>query len=137
MTRATDFEVIPSEQEPVVVLRDCDEELTHVLRQAQRVLLVHPLAAQAAFAALMAEGRAFAQTAEGAAWKARLERSELVERVAVLWDNVTWNLLEESPETLPSRLLDVVVMAAGIAPLDGLLARLFRVDGEGADEEEA
>jgi hypothetical protein len=118
---------------PVVVLRDRDDELAHVLREAQRLLLLHPIAAQAAFGALMAEGRAFAQTPEGALWKARLEGSETVERVATLWENVTLNLLEESAGIVPSRLLDVVVMAAGIAPLDRFLSRLFPVEDAGSE----
>jgi len=119
---------------PVVVLRDRDDELANVLREAQRLLLLHPIAAQAAFGALMAEGRAFAETPEGALWKARLKDSETVERVATLWENVTLNLLEESAGILPSRLLDVLVMAADIAPLDRFLSRLFPVGDAGSEE---
>ena len=119
--------------EPVIVLRAADDELAHVLLEAQKLLLVHPIAAQSAFAALIAEGRAFAETPEGADWKVRLENSELVARVATLWENVTFNVLEEEGTLLPTRLLDVIVMAAGIAPLDGFLARLLRKDDSGQD----
>ncbi|HEY3817647.1 MAG TPA: hypothetical protein VGL81_10770 [Polyangiaceae bacterium] len=123
------------EDVPVVVLEDPDDELLRVLREAQRLLFVHPIAAQAAFSAFVAEGRAFAKTPDGARWKARLEGSALMRRVATLWDTASLNLLEERPAgLLPSRLLDVVVMAAGRTPLDALLARLVdHGDGNPAD----
>src|SRR5580693_1180923 len=47
-----------------------DGALGEILRRAQLLLLKHPVAAQAAFAALIAEGRRFAATPEGAEWAA-------------------------------------------------------------------
>src|SRR5580692_407187 len=57
-----------------------DTELSAILRRAQLVLLKHPVAAQAAYAALIAEGRRFAATPEGAEWAAALAGSEELRR---------------------------------------------------------
>ena len=49
-----------------------DDALLQLMRRAAAVVLKHPVAAQAAFAALVAEGRAFAKTEEGARLDATL-----------------------------------------------------------------
>jgi hypothetical protein len=91
-----------------------DDPLLRVLEQASLILLQHPVAAQAAFAALVAEGRRFAQTAEGRRWKAALARSELVRRGGALWEFSVLNTLEDGgASTLPSTIFDAIVQAAG------------------------
>jgi hypothetical protein len=101
------------------------DELAGVLRRLQLLLLQHPLAAQAAFSALVAEGRRFATTPEGAAWKASLAGSELVRQGRPLWDALTFNLLEEDASTLvPSTYLEALFQAASSPELEALVRRL-------------
>jgi hypothetical protein len=111
-----------------------DEALVALLREAQFLLLKHPIAAQAAFAALVAEGRRFAATPEGRAWHERLARAPLVRRGRVLWESSVLGLLEETPAgLLPTALLDAVVGAAARDDLPALLARLW----PGTDDHDA
>lgn len=109
-----------------------DDELADLLRRVQLVLFEHPVASQAAFAALMTEGRRFAATPEGAAWKAALEGSELVHKGRRLWDAVSMSMLEEDPATVvPSGYLEALLRAAKSADLDALLGKLDGAPGGG------
>ena len=102
-----------------------------MLREAQYALLKHPVAAQAAFSALVAEGRQFAETPEGRAWSERLAGSQLMRQGRMVWEVATLKILEEaSPRLLPSAYLEALVKASGSHELEGLLTRLF-LDGGG------
>lgn len=110
---------------PVVAIRDPRDALAAVLREAQVATLKHPVAAQAAFAALVAEGRRHAATPEGARLRARLSRSTLLRRVREAWEVATFNLLEDAPAgPLPSAYVDTVLLAAQEGALEPVLARL-------------
>lgn len=117
---------------PEIAVVHPHDELEQVLRAAQFVVLQHPVAAQAAFAALVAEGRRHASTPEGQARRARLGRSPLLRRVREAFEVGTFNLLEADPQgVLPSAYVDVVMLAAGAGGLEPLLARLAAgVDAE-------
>jgi hypothetical protein len=109
-----------------------EDGLFAVLREAQRLIVRYPVAAQAAFAAVVAEGRAYAATSEGAALRRRLVGSELVRRGRVVWEVGTLNVLEEEPATaLPSKLMDALAKAATVPDLEPMLTRLF---GLGPDD---
>ncbi|MFE8596122.1 hypothetical protein [Archangium violaceum] len=100
-------------------------EQVELLRRLQGLLLEHPLSAQAAFSALMAEGRRFAATPEGAAWKAALAGSDLVRNGRQLWDVLSLNLLEEEQSTVvPSSYLEALFRVASSPELDALIRRL-------------
>ena len=100
--------------------------LVQTLRQLRDVLTRHPIAAQAAFAALAAEGRHFATTPEGQQWKERLERSELLDRVEVLWRALGMNaFVEGDGEVLPSFFLEAAMRAALRRGLEPLLSTIF------------
>lgn len=115
-----------TDEEPQVVLRDADDEVGRLLRGLQRALLKYPLASQALFKALVAEGRLYAATAEGQAWRRRLAASPLIRRGRVVWDETTLRMLEEDPATvIPSAVVDAFVHAALMDGLEPFLARLF------------
>jgi hypothetical protein len=102
-----------------------DAAVAALLRRAQVLLLRHPIAAQAAFAALIAEGRRFAATPEGAEHAAALAGSDLVHKGRRVWDAVGMSLLEDDPATVvPSAYLEALFRAARSANLEGLLGRL-------------
>lgn len=95
------------------------------LSRLQALFIEHPLAAQAAFSALIAEGRRFAATPDGAAWKSALASSDIVRQGRQVWDALALNLLEENTSTvLPSAYLEAFFQAATSSGLDGVLKRL-------------
>lgn len=101
-----------------------DAEVTALLRHVQDAILAHPVAAQAAFAALAAEGRAFAQTEEGAAWARRLTGSRLVEKARAIWEVTSLNVLEDDETTVvPSRIVDAFVKLTHERALEKILAQ--------------
>jgi hypothetical protein len=114
---------------PTLALDPDDDELLRVLREAQFLLLKHPVAAQGLFSALVAEGRRYAQTPAGRRWHARLSGSDLIRRGRVVWEVVTLKMLEEhAPNVLPTTYLDAMVNATASPELEPLLARLFAMD---------
>jgi hypothetical protein len=117
----------PDETIPTIELHDFDEATLQVLRALQTALLKHPIACQAAFNALVAEGAKFAATPEGREWNAKLENSTLIHQLRYVFDLTTFSLLErESPDILPSAYIDTLFMLSGADRSDHLLDRLFR-----------
>jgi hypothetical protein len=101
-----------------------DDELSRLLSELRWLLVKHPIAAQAAYRALVREGRAFAQTDEGRAWRARLERSELVRRGTSLFELGTIGMLDaDSDQLLPTQLIDAFARAASRSDLEEAIAR--------------
>jgi hypothetical protein len=122
------------EEAPRLVLAPPDDPLLRVLEHASRLVLKYPVAAQAAFSALLAEGRRFAGTPEGRRWKAALAHSELMRRGRVLWEGSVLNTLEDRADAaLPSAILDAVVRAASRDDLPALLRRLLHPEHGGDD----
>jgi hypothetical protein len=112
---------------PTIELHDFDDATLRVLKALQTALLKHPIACQAAFGALVAEGVKFAATPEGQEWKAKLESSTLVHQLRYVFDLTTFSLLErDPPDILPSAYIDTLFMLSGAERSDHLLDRLFR-----------
>ncbi|MBX3203776.1 MAG: hypothetical protein KF764_01845 [Labilithrix sp.] len=89
-----------------------EEVVANVVAQGQRWLIKHPVAAQAIYRALVAEGRKFAETDEGGAWRARLEASPAIRRLRPLWEAATLNVLEaDGDAVIPSQLIELVAQA--------------------------
>jgi hypothetical protein len=102
------------------------DNAVHVLRRLQALVLKHPVAAKAAFDALIAEGRAFAQTPDGKAWRDKLVGSELLHRARLIFDFPGLSMLErDNPEVLPSAYLDTIFMLASSRKPAELLDSLF------------
>ncbi len=114
---------------PRVVLQEPDETLVATLREARYAVLRHPVAAQAGFSALVAEGRRYAETAEGRAWRRRLAGSPLLRDLRVAWDMTTAELLQEDPPTLlPTTFVDALLQFASHPHSEALLARFQSED---------
>ena len=112
---------------PTIDLREFDESTLRILRSLQSILLRHPVACQAAFGALVAEGRMFGATPEGRELKTRLESSSLVQQLRYVFDLTTFSMLErDQPDILPSAYIDTLFMLSGHERSDDLLDRLFR-----------
>ncbi|RKG77983.1 hypothetical protein D7W79_14075 [Corallococcus exercitus] len=109
-----------------------EEMLLGLLRRLQVLMLKHPIVVQAAFSALIAEGRRFATTPEGAAWKSALASSPLLQQGRRLWDTLSLNIPEEDPATvLPSAYIEALFQAMGSARLEELLRQLQDLPRQG------
>jgi len=101
-------------------------ELEELLSEVQDAVWRHPIAVQAAFAALVREGRRFAETSEGADLLAALSRSPTLARARNVWEVITLSAFEAEPEgALPSVFLDTLVRGLKVRKLEPLLSRLF------------
>lgn len=120
---------------PVIGLDTPEDEAVAILRDLQAVVLTHPVAAQAAFRALAAEGRRFARTPEGARWHARLRDSELIDRARLVFETASlWMLEHDEGGVMPSAYVDALFTAAAHPGMEPLLDRLFpRPPGESDD----
>jgi hypothetical protein len=114
-------------KDPVISFsKEPQGELAPALDSLRDVLMRHPIACQAAYAALVAEGRRYAETEEGERWKQRLSGSELVANLRVIWESLSMTAFAENEEQpLPSFFLDSVVRAATEEGLESLLSRVF------------
>jgi len=111
---------------PTVHLSDIDAT-AQIIQRLQSIVLKHPIAANAAFASLVREGLAFAQTPEGRQWKDKLVRSELLHRARLALDLPGLSMLQSSPDhTLPSSYVDAIFMLASTRRADELLELLFQ-----------
>lgn len=110
-----------------------DALVDQAIQQLARAIVKHPLAAQAAYRALVREGRAFAATDEGRHVRAGLARSELAARLRTAWQLVTFGMLEGDapPGAIPSVLVEALVQAVFRSRFEARLsdAMLGRSDG--------
>ncbi|MFO7177826.1 MAG: hypothetical protein DIU78_003910 [Pseudomonadota bacterium] len=105
-----------------------DFEALRTLAELRRGILRYPMAVQAAFSALVREGRAFAETPEGAEWKRRLVAAKSTGRARMVWDVISLGAFgERASGPLPTVFLDALCEALRRPRLEHLLARL--VDG--------
>jgi len=110
---------------PDLVVPSEDDDVEQLIQWTQGLLLKHPVAAQAAFRALVAEGRRFAATDEGAVWRRRLEASPLLPRLRSLWEAASFNALDaDGTELLPALLIDLVAQALSRSDLEEVTVRV-------------
>ena len=112
------------------------EKDVEILRLLQLQVLRHPVAFRSAFVALVAEGRRFAETAEGAVWADWIRGSPLLPDVKLMLKMVSLSMLDENdPEALPSTYLDALFRVITEDETDAVLNRLFggRTDAGTAD----
>jgi hypothetical protein len=103
-----------------------DAELTRTLAVLQRAIFKYPMAVQAAFETLVAEGRSFAQTDEGRDWQERLLRAKQTGRLRMVWEVLSLGAFtERSDGLLPSVFVDSLVRTLTREHLEPLLSRVF------------
>lgn len=115
------------EDAPVLRLPTPEDAITRLLRDASGLVLKYPVTAQSIFSGLVAEGRRFAASPEGQAWRDVLAGSEFVRRGRAVWEDSVLNMLEDRPETmLPTAIFDTLVQAMGRTDLPRRLRELLR-----------
>ena len=103
-----------------------EQLLVAALSRVQRAIFKYPMATQAIFSALVAEGRRFAKTPEGAEWRERLRRAEQSDRARMLWEVLSLSAYTEQADgALPSLLLENLARAIKTRHLEGLLSKVF------------
>lgn len=101
-------------------------ELVAALRDFQNAVFRHPIAVQSLYAALVREGRRYAETPEGAQLLDRLARSPGLAKTRMAWEVITMSAFVEKPDgALPSVFLDKLVREIKVSALEPLLSRLF------------
>lgn len=116
----------PSRSAASPKLEDGNAELDRALGNLHRALFRYPMAAQAAFSALVTEGRRFARTPEGAEWQKRLLSARETGSAQLLWEILSSRTFTERTEgALPSTLLDALSRAIRVKNIEPLLARII------------
>lgn len=103
-----------------------DAELMRTLALLQRAIFKYPMAVQAAFETLVAEGRSFAETDEGKRWRERLLSAKQTGRLRMVWEVLSLGAFTERSEgLLPSVFVDSLVRILTREHLEPLLSRVF------------
>jgi hypothetical protein len=110
---------------PDAELSDEARALLEQLEQARAFMLRHPIASQAVFSALIAEGRRYSTTESGAVWAEGLAGSPAMTRGRELWEATSLNLLVDDEQTvLPSTWVEALLRTVELPELEQLLDRL-------------
>ncbi len=105
---------------------DGAHEFESLLESIRSAAFRHPVAVQSAFAALVAEGRRYAETPEGVELLDGLLNSPTLSRMRVAWEVLTMSAFVEKPEgALPSVFVENLVRGLKVNALEPLLARLL------------
>ncbi len=96
-----------------------------ILRRIAAALFRHPAATQAAFSALVAEGRAFARTPDGARLARALAGSDVIARGRMIWEVLGMSAFREHGSGLPTVLVDEFARVAETEGLETALSRIF------------
>ena len=109
---------------PELWIDDPEPAIIELLRSLQHAALAHPEASAALFSAFVAEGRAYAQTSEGARLKSAILGSVLLERALLVWEAASL-FIPQHTGPLPSSVLDAISNAASSDRRDAILQRLL------------
>jgi hypothetical protein len=96
-----------------------------LLGELQQFVLQHPVAAQKIFAALVAEGRKYAATPDGARRARALAALPAMARARQFWESSLAGVLEEGGETvLPSSYVEIIMQGARLRSPESLLSKI-------------
>lgn len=113
--------------QPVPPEDGSDRATYDLLMGARRAVLGHPAAARSLLDLLVAEGRRYAETPEGAQLRDALAASEAVDHLRRIWETISLNVLDGPvpPSGVPDAWAELLADAvAGQGIDDAVLARL-------------
>lgn len=102
------------------------DDVVETLYELQDALLRYPMVVQRVFSALVAEGKRFAETPEGAALRDRLLASRSTASARLIWELLTAHSFTEDPfAVLPSAFVDRLVRLIAVRGVEPLVSRVF------------
>jgi hypothetical protein len=102
-----------------------EKKVLDALGELQQFVLQHPVAAQKIFAALVAEGRRYAATPEGARRARALADLPAMARARQFWESSLAGVLEEGGDTvLPSSYVEIVMQGGRLRSPETLLSEI-------------
>ncbi len=110
---------------------DAPDPVGSALMELQLAILRHPVAAQAIFSSLVAEGRRYTESADGRALAAKVAKSDLAQRGRVVWDVLTMSALTDGDDVIPSVVLDAFMESIDNDRLEPWLSSLFEQNTDG------
>jgi hypothetical protein len=103
-----------------------DNALSQLLLNGKRLLVRYPQVVRAILQLFIAEGRHFANTAEGQAWKVALTRSEVIRGGRLIWEAYGLNAaFKPQSEVVPSAWLNLIMAALANPDLETTLSTLM------------
>ena len=119
---------VPLSGIPTITLREADA-VEAMLRSIQKFVLKHLDTVESIVAALVREGRCFAQTDEGRRLQQQMARSELVRRLWRVWEGSSlWMFDSDAQGPYPSGIADALFMTAAGDDPEATIAGLFNQD---------
>ena len=125
--RAVDWAVIDDGDEGSDELgAGAPEDVASALYWMRDSIYRYPMVVQALFSFLVAEGRRFAETDEGARLRDRLVRSSSSTNARMIWELLTTHAFVENPvHALPSAFIERFVRLIATRGLEPLISRIF------------
>jgi hypothetical protein len=108
-------------------LSDDERRLVSLLERVRDAVLRQPAVGHAITSFLVAEGRHFATSEEGARWLVALRDAPEVERLRQIWEATTLNVFddEDDAQAVPQAWVDVIVDLAAVERVDRIVAALL------------
>jgi hypothetical protein len=108
-------------------LSDKECHLVELLGRLREVALSQPAVGHAITSFLVAEGRRFATTDDGARWLEVLRDSPEVERLRQIWEATTLNVFDDESDApgVPNAWVDLIADLASVGRVDRIVAALL------------
>jgi hypothetical protein len=108
-------------------LSDDEKRVVGLLNRVRELVLSQPAAGKAITSFLVAEGRRFAGSDEGAAWLECLRDAPEVERLRQIWEAMTLNVFDdiEDAEDVPDAWADLIADLAAIGNVNRIVTALL------------
>jgi hypothetical protein len=121
-----DRQAPPMAPEPPPDAPGAERASYELLAGARRAVLGHPAAARGLFDLLVAEGKRYARTPEGARLRDALVASEAVDHLRRVWETLTLNTLDGpvTPSGVPEAWAELLADVVAGQGLDAMLGRL-------------
>jgi hypothetical protein len=107
-------------------LSEEEQRVVALLERVREAVLSQPAAGHAITSFLVAEGRRFAATEDGATWLEALHGAPEVERLRQIWEATTLNVLDDDSDTggVPEAWVDLIADLATIGRVDRIVTAL-------------
>jgi hypothetical protein len=108
-------------------LSDEERRVVELLVRVRELVLSQPAVGHAVTTFLLAEGRRFSTTSEGARWLVNLRDAPEVERLRQIWEATTLNVFDDEHDEhgVPEAWVDLIIDLSAIGRVDRIVAALL------------